>query len=102
MTLLKSRFEQVFDQIHKAENACQRQGEVRLLAVSKTKPAEIVREACEFGQREFGENYLQEALTKIARLADIDDIVWHFIGPIQSTKPATLPVISTGYTVLTA
>ena len=46
----------------------------------------MVREACELGQREFGENYLQEALTKIAELADIDDIVWHFIGPIQSNK----------------
>ena len=86
MTLLKSRFEKVFDQIHKAENACQREGEVKLLAVSKTKPAELVREACELGQREFGENYLQEALVKIAELSDIEGIVWHFIGPIQSNK----------------
>lgn len=86
MTLLKSRFEQVFEQIHKAESACQREGEVKLLAVSKTKPAALVREACELGQREFGENYLQEALVKIEELSDIEGIVWHFIGPIQSNK----------------
>ncbi|AMO54728.1 alanine racemase [Endozoicomonas montiporae] len=86
MTLLKSHFEQVFDRIHKAESACQREGEVKLLAVSKTKPAEMVREACELGQREFGESYLQEALVKIDALSDIHDIVWHFIGPIQSNK----------------
>ena len=86
MTLLKSYFEQVFDRIHKAESACQREDEVKLLAVSKTKSAELVREACSLGQREFGESYLQEALTKIEALSDIKDIVWHFIGPIQSNK----------------
>ena len=86
MTLLKSRFKQVSDQIHKAEKACQREGEVRLLAVSKTKPADKVREACALGQREFGESYLQEALIKVQALSDIEDIVWHFIGPIQSNK----------------
>ncbi|MDN3554757.1 YggS family pyridoxal phosphate-dependent enzyme [Halomonas maura] len=61
-------------------------GEARLLAVSKTKPAALVREAWRLGQREFGENYLQEALDKQAELADLDDIVWHFIGPLQSNK----------------
>ncbi|OED46530.1 YggS family pyridoxal phosphate enzyme [Endozoicomonas sp. (ex Bugula neritina AB1)] len=86
MTLLKSRFDQVFDRIHKAEVSCQRQGEVKLLAVSKTKPAELVRQAREFGQRDFGENYLQEALEKISELSDIDGLIWHFIGPIQSNK----------------
>ncbi|MFG6176073.1 YggS family pyridoxal phosphate-dependent enzyme [Halomonas sp. THAF12] len=58
----------------------------RLLAVSKTKPAAMVREAYRLGQRDFGENYLQEALDKQAELADLDDIVWHFIGPLQSNK----------------
>lgn len=58
----------------------------RLLAVSKTKPAAMVREAWHLGQREFGENYVQEALDKQAELADLDPIVWHFIGPLQSNK----------------
>jgi len=58
----------------------------RLLAVSKTKPAAIIREAWHLGQRDFGENYVQEALDKQAELADLDGIVWHFIGPLQSNK----------------
>lgn len=58
----------------------------RLLAVSKTKPASMIREAWRLGQREFGENYVQEALSKQTELSDIDNIVWHFIGPLQSNK----------------
>ncbi|WFM71586.1 YggS family pyridoxal phosphate-dependent enzyme [Halomonas sp. CKK8] len=58
----------------------------RLLAVSKTKPAAMIREAWHLGQREFGENYVQEALDKQAELADLESIVWHFIGPLQSNK----------------
>ncbi|SDN29670.1 YggS family pyridoxal phosphate-dependent enzyme [Vreelandella arcis] len=57
-----------------------------LLAVSKTKPASMIRQAWTLGQREFGENYLQEALDKQAELADVEGIVWHFIGPLQSNK----------------
>lgn len=60
--------------------------EATLLAVSKTKPAAMVRQAWQLGQREFGENYLQEALEKQTELADLDAIVWHFIGPLQSNK----------------
>jgi len=60
-------------------------GSVHLLAVSKTFPAEAVREARAAGQRLFGESYLQEALPKQAALADLD-LEWHFIGPIQSNK----------------
>ena len=59
---------------------------VRLIAVSKTQPAEAIREAYALGQRDFGENYLQEALAKQELLKDLGDIVWHFIGPIQSNK----------------
>ncbi|MDX5379519.1 MAG: YggS family pyridoxal phosphate-dependent enzyme [Halomonas sp.] len=58
----------------------------RLLAVSKTKPAGMIREAWQLGQREFGENYVQEALEKQAELADLEGIVWHFIGPLQANK----------------
>ncbi|SHK02791.1 hypothetical protein SAMN05216369_0071 [Marinobacter antarcticus] len=59
---------------------------VKLLAVSKTRSPEELREAVTAGQRAFGENYLQEALDKIAALDDLTDIDWHFIGPIQSNK----------------
>ncbi len=60
--------------------------DARLLAVSKTKPAHMVREAWRLGQREFGENYVQEALDKQAELTDLEGIVWHFIGPLQANK----------------
>jgi PLP dependent protein len=58
---------------------------VILVAVSKTQPAEKIREAYLAGQTHFGENYLQEALDKQKQLQDCA-IVWHFIGPIQSNK----------------
>lgn len=60
-------------------------GSVLLLAVSKKKPVEDIRAAYAAGQRDFGENYLQEALQKMDALADLD-IRWHFIGAIQSNK----------------
>lgn len=60
--------------------------DARLLAVSKTKPAGMIREAWHLGQRDFGENYVQEALEKQQVLADLEEIVWHFIGPLQSNK----------------
>ncbi len=64
---------------------------VTLLAVSKTFPAAAVRDAHAVGQREFGENYVQEALDKIDALADLrPGIEWHLIGPLQSNK--TRPV----------
>ena len=60
---------------------------VQLLAVSKTFGPQAVLEAVEAGQRAFGENYLQEALDKIAALrAQPAPLAWHFIGPIQSNK----------------
>ena len=67
-------------------NAGRDPASAHLLAVSKTQPAASVRQAFEAGQREFGENYVQEALDKQAALADLDAIVWHFIGPLQSNK----------------
>ncbi len=63
--------------------------EVRLLAVSKTFPAQAVLDAMDAGQGSFGENYLQEALDKIAAVAQARPdaaVEWHFIGPIQSNK----------------
>lgn len=58
---------------------------VQLLAVSKTKPASAIREIHAAGVCDFGENYLQEALTKQQALSDLP-LIWHFIGPIQSNK----------------
>ena len=86
MTPIQRQFGQVNDRIRQAEQNCQREGQVLLLAVSKTKPAAMVKEAWELGQRDFGENYLQDALEKMNTLADLKDISWHFIGPIQSNK----------------
>ena len=63
--------------------------QVTLLAVSKTKPAEMVAALAEQGQRDFGENYLQEAIAKITALKNQQpnsDIVWHYIGSIQRNK----------------
>jgi len=59
---------------------------VHLVAVSKTQPATAIRQAYHAGQRLFGENYLQEALDKQQALVDLQDIEWHFIGPMQSNK----------------
>jgi len=74
-------------QIAQLEQQYQRDtGSVRLLAVSKTKPFEAIREAYQAGQRLFGVNYVQEAVEKHSALADLVDIEWHFIGPIQSNK----------------
>ena len=58
---------------------------VKLLAVSKTMPAQAVREAYAAGQLAFGENYIQEAVDKMAALSDLT-LEWHCIGPIQSNK----------------
>ena len=60
-------------------------GSVGLLAVGKTRPAGDIRAAFAAGQRDFGESYVNEALAKMAALADLS-LVWHFIGPIQSNK----------------
>lgn len=58
---------------------------VQLMAVSKTRPASMIREAANCGVVDIGENYLQEALDKQAELQDLA-LRWHFIGPIQSNK----------------
>jgi pyridoxal phosphate enzyme (YggS family) len=59
---------------------------VTLVAVSKTQPADAVREAYAAGQRDFGENYAQEWREKADALADLPDLVWHFIGALQTNK----------------
>ena len=72
-----------------AERANRNLQQIRLLAVSKTKPVEAVMAAHAAGQRCFGESYAQEAATKIDTLRqqpEYCDIEWHFIGPLQSNK----------------
>jgi PLP dependent protein len=59
---------------------------VKLLAVSKTFAPAAVRSVYALGQRAFGENYVQEALEKRAKLADLPGIEWHLIGPLQANK----------------
>lgn len=86
MSTIAKNIAKVRTRIREAAQACGRDPEtVGLLAVSKTKPAAAVREAHACGQRDFGENYLQEALNKQAELSDLA-LTWHFIGPIQSNK----------------
>jgi len=60
--------------------------DVALCAVSKTHPPEAIRAAYAAGQRVFGENYAQELRDKAAALADLEDLAWHFIGPLQRNK----------------
>ncbi|WP_281772282.1 YggS family pyridoxal phosphate-dependent enzyme [Haemophilus parahaemolyticus] len=77
-----SRIQQQIEQIsaeHQREN-------VRLLAVSKTKPVQAIEEAIRAGQCAFGENYVQEGIEKIAYFSGNKSLEWHFIGPLQSNK----------------
>ena len=92
MTTVIDNLQQVHSRIAAACAAAARPVDsVTLLAVSKTFPPEAVRAAFAAGQRQFGENYVQEALDKIAALADLrQHITWHLIGPLQSNK--TRPV----------
>jgi len=86
MSTIADNIGQVSQRIRAAADAVQRDASsIHLLAVSKTKPAQAVREAYAAGMHDFGENYLQEALGKQAELTDLP-LSWHFIGPIQSNK----------------
>lgn len=86
MSTIAENIAKVGARIREAAQASQRNpAEIGLLAVSKTKPAEAIREAHTAGLNDFGENYLQEALDKQTQLADLP-LIWHFIGPIQSNK----------------
>ena len=79
-------FRKIQDLLAKASVDAGRSPErIRLLAVSKKKPPEAILEAYAAGQREFGENFVQEAVAKIAAV-NRDDITWHFIGHLQANK----------------
>lgn len=86
MTTISANLQAVKNRIRAASQSSGRaDGAVRLLAVSKSWPAASVRAAFSAGQRAFGENYVREAVAKIAALDDLD-LEWHFIGPLQSNK----------------
>jgi len=95
MINIKDNLDKIKAQI---QQACQQSGRltvnlnnkatlpVTLLAVSKTKPITLIEQAYHAGQTDFGENYLQEAVDKVAKLSHLPNLCWHFIGPIQSNK----------------
>ena len=85
MTIIANSLQAIQANILAATIAAKREDAVQLLAVSKAQSAANVREAYAAGQQDFGENYLQEAISKQALLEDCN-ITWHFIGPIQSNK----------------
>jgi pyridoxal phosphate enzyme (YggS family) len=84
---VEQRLLAVRERIRAAAHAHGRDAEaIRLIAVSKTKPAAAIREAYAAGQRDFGENYVQEMAEKAAVLSDLDDLRFHFIGHLQRNK----------------
>lgn len=91
MSTLELNYQHVLQRLQQACTQSNRSSQsVRLLAVSKTKPATMVEAVYALGQRSFGENYLQDGMDKITALTHLHDIEWHFIGPLQSNK--TRPV----------
>jgi PLP dependent protein len=85
MNTIADSLQAILVKISEAKIAAKRADSVQLLAVSKAQPAERLVIAYNAGQKAFGENYLQEAISKQALLQDYN-IEWHFIGPIQSNK----------------
>ena len=65
--------------------------DIQLIAVSKTKPAEMINEAVLANHTAFGENMVQEAINKMSALNNIDNIEWHMIGHLQTNKVKFCP-----------
>jgi len=87
MSLYEKAWQAMQQRIARAAGAAGRDpATIRLLAVSKSMPAEAIRAVHALGQRAFGENYVQEATAKMTALADLRDIEWHLIGPLQRNK----------------
>lgn len=83
---LHQNISKIRNRLSNAIDAAQReQDSVKLIAVSKTKPAEAIKAVYDSGQRDFGENYVSEAVEKMSVLKPLD-ICWHFLGPLQSNK----------------
>jgi len=91
MTNIIKRITNVQQKIAYAAQQTQRNSEqIQLLAVSKTKPVSLIKQAYQSGLRHFGENYVQESIEKIKQVKEDSDfsdpIYWYFIGPLQSNK----------------
>ncbi len=87
MTTIAENLATVRDRIARAAQAVGREpSDVKLVAVSKTKPASAIREAYAAGQRDFGENYAQELGAKAEELEDLEGVRFHYIGHLQSNK----------------
>jgi pyridoxal phosphate enzyme (YggS family) len=90
VTGVTENYRKIQDLLAKAAADAGRQADrIRLLAVSKTKPVDAILEAARAGQRDFGENFVQEGLEKIQKCGR-DDLIWHFIGHLQSNKTRTV------------
>ncbi|KAF2078516.1 hypothetical protein CYY_000141 [Polysphondylium violaceum] len=98
---LIENFRDIKSKVDAASSAGKR--DVTLVAVSKTKPAEMIKVLYkEAGHRHFGENYIQELITKSEELGDeLGDVKWHFIGSIQSNKAKMLASVKNLYVVET-
>ena len=97
---IRARLEAVQRRIAEAAQRAGREPRtIRLVAVSKGHPAETIRAAHGCGLRAFGENRVEEALPKMTALADLDDIEWHLIGPLQSRK---VNLVGTGFALVHA
>ena len=83
--MIAERLNHVIQRIQKVDHS----QKVKLIAVSKKKSITLIKEAISSGQKDFGENYLQEAVEKIKAI-DYPSLTWHFIGPIQSNKTASI------------
>jgi pyridoxal phosphate enzyme (YggS family) len=85
MSSVQKNLSEIYARIESAATRCGRKAsEIRLVAVSKTHPPELIREAFEAGQRAFGESRVQDALPKLDALPP--GIEWHFIGHLQTNK----------------
>lgn len=87
MNTIQQNLVNVKNRIIQAANKYHRSPEdITLLAVSKTKSCDVIQEAIDAGQYQFGENYLQEGIEKTAYFSHRQDLIWHFIGALQSNK----------------
>ena len=90
MRQIANNLTQVLEQIKTSAEKCRRApNDITLLAVSKKQSMDKIYAAYASGQRHFGENYVQEAVEKIEQ-SQHNDIIWHFIGPIQSNKTKSI------------
>ena len=83
--MIRENLTEVHNRINEAAGRCgRRTDDITLIAVSKTKPADMIKEAYDLGERDFGENRVQEIIEKYPQLPQ--DIRWHLIGHLQTNK----------------